>query len=152
MPEWIKRSARISGTAEPDVDATLVAIVKAAVDHIEGAEHAGISLVEEGGRVRTVAPTSELVYATTPGAFSAETAQDGRVFATHAAIALVGAQHEADLRAAIERRDTIGMAKGILMQRHGLDPVQAFRMLVEASQKSSTKLHRVAAWLIEHRG
>jgi hypothetical protein len=32
--------------AEPDVDSTLAAIVKAAVDHVDGAQYAGISLIE----------------------------------------------------------------------------------------------------------
>ncbi|MFK0244074.1 GAF and ANTAR domain-containing protein [Amycolatopsis azurea] len=87
------------------------------------------------------------IYSSKISAFSAQTELDGRMFATHAAIALVDAQHEADLHAAIEHRDTIGMAKGILMQRHDLDPVQAFNMLVQASQYSNLKLHAVAAWL-----
>jgi hypothetical protein len=47
--------------AEPDVDTTLAAIVKAAVDHVPGAEYAGISMVERGRRIRTVAPTAEVV-------------------------------------------------------------------------------------------
>ncbi|MEA5361009.1 GAF and ANTAR domain-containing protein [Amycolatopsis sp., V23-08] len=206
--------------AEPDVDATLVAIVKAAEDHIEGTQYAGISLVEKGHRIRTVAPTDEVVteldavqYRTGEGpcvdaitdhrvyrtgnmldedrwpafapaaaatgvrsmlsyrlfasettmgalnlysrrrdAFSEQTEEDGRVFATHAAIALIGAQTEARLVAAIETRDVIGMAKGILMQRHALDPVQAFRMLVESSQNANMKLNEVAAWLVENHG
>jgi GAF domain-containing protein len=91
------------------------------------------------------------LYAGGRDAFSDRTEQDGLMFATHATIALAAAQQEAHLRAAFEHRDTIGMAKGILMQRHDLDPVQAFRMLVEASQHSNTKLHEVAVWLVEHR-
>ncbi|WP_340688444.1 GAF and ANTAR domain-containing protein [Amycolatopsis coloradensis] len=205
--------------AEPDVDSTLDAIVMAAVDHIEGAEHAGISLVERGRRIRTVAPTGEVVvqideaqYRTGQGpcvdaifehrvyrsgdlaresrwpdfapaaaetgvrsmmsyrlfttdttlgalnlysracdAFGDRTEEDGQLFATHAAIALVGAQTEAKLHVAVEHRDVIGMAKGILMQRHDLEPAQAFRMLADSSQNSNVKLHQVAAWLVEHR-
>ncbi|WP_410611840.1 GAF and ANTAR domain-containing protein [Amycolatopsis sp. lyj-109] len=205
--------------AEHDVDATLAAIVKAAVDHVDGAEYAGISLVESGRAIRTVAPTDNVVSAidevqyrtgqgpcldaiadhqiyttgdlaaearwaefasaaaefgvhsmlsyrlfvtgTTLGslnlysrkrdAFSLQTREDGRLFATHAAIALSGAQKEAQLGVAIESRDVIGMAKGILMQRHDLGPVAAFRMLVESSQHTNLKLHQVAAWLVEHR-
>jgi transcriptional regulator with GAF, ATPase, and Fis domain len=203
--------------AEPDVDTTLSAIVKAAVDHLDGAEYAGISLVEQG-QVRTVAPTEETVVAidevqyrtgqgpcldaiadhqtyrtgdltsetrwpeftpeaaatgvrsmlsyrlfvteTTLGslnlysreidAFDDRTRDEGSLFATHAAIALAGAQTEAQLHVAVEHRDLIGMAKGILMQRHKLDPVQAFRMLVESSQETNLKLHQVATWLVEN--
>ncbi|GGN29833.1 transcriptional regulator [Lentzea pudingi] len=205
--------------SEPDVNSTLAAIVKAAVNHVDGAEDAGISLVERGCRIRTVAPTSEIVvtidevqyrtgegpcmdaiadhqayrtgdlstetrwpgftpeaiatgvrsmlsyrlfvtdttlgslnlYSRRVNAFSEQTDDDGRLFAAHAAIALVGAQTEASLRIAIEHRDVIGMAKGILMQRHDVDAVQAFRMLVESSQSTNVKLYEVADWLVTHR-
>ncbi|WP_410586272.1 GAF and ANTAR domain-containing protein [Amycolatopsis sp. lyj-23] len=218
LAEVLGRIARTL-QAEPDVDTTLQAIVKAAVDHVDGAEQAGISLAERRGRIRTVAPTADLVveidriqyrtregpcvdaiaeheifrvddltteprwpqfapvaartgvrsmlsyrlfltdstlgalnlYSGHPDAFSDRTEQDGRMFATHAAIALSAAQQEAHLRAAVEHRDTIGMAKGILMQRHDVDPVGAFRMLVDASQQGNIKLHQVATWLVEHR-
>jgi GAF domain-containing protein len=90
------------------------------------------------------------LYASTTGAFSEQTEHDGTVFASHAAIALAGAQTEANLLVAVENRDLIGTAKGILMHRHGLDPVQAFRMLVETSQTTNMKLREVAAWLVEH--
>lgn len=202
--------------AEPDVDATLRAIVKAAVEYIPSAEHAGISLVERG-KIHTVAPTSGTVeiidqlqydfhegpcvdaiaehqtyrvgdvitesrwpsfgpaaadhgihsllsyrlfvtdrtlgalnlYSSRVDAFDERTAEDGLLFATHAAIALVGAQREAQLGIAIENRDIISTAKGILMERHHLDAASAFRMLVEASQSTNVKLHDAAAWLVE---
>ena len=204
--------------AEPDVDTTLRAIVKAAVDYVTGAEHAGISLVDRG-RISTVAPTSGIVetidqlqydlregpsidaiaehqtyrvgnvgdetrwpsfgpaaaengihsllsyrlfvtdrtlgalnlYSSRADAFDRQTEEDGRLFATHAAIALVGAQREAQLSVAIENRDVISTAKGILMERHDLDAASAFRMLVEASQSSNVKLNQSAAWLVENR-
>lgn len=40
------------------------------------------------------------------------------------------ASAEAQLHVAIEHHDAIGMAKGILMNRHDIDAMQAFRMLV----------------------
>ncbi|KJK46839.1 antitermination regulator [Lentzea aerocolonigenes] len=204
--------------AEPGVEATLRAIVKAAVDYVPGAEHAGISLVERGG-IHTVEPTGHIVecidqlqydlhegpcvdaiaehetfrvgnvgaearwpsfgpaaagkgirsllsyrlfvtdrtlgalnlYSSRVDAFDHHTEQDGRLFATHAAIALIGAQREAQLGIAIESRDIIATAKGILMERHGIDAASAFRLLVEASQSTNVKLHQVAAWLVENR-
>jgi GAF domain-containing protein len=204
--------------AEPDVDTTLRAIVKAAVEYVPDAEHAGISLVERG-KIRTVAPTSGIVeiidqlqydfregpcvdaiaehqtyrvgdvgtearwpsfgsaaaengihsllsyrlfvtdrtlgalnlYSSRVDAFDEHTEEDGLLFATHAAIALVGAQREAQLGIAIENRDIISTAKGILMERHDLDAASAFRMLVEASQSTNVKLHDAAAWLVENR-
>ena len=92
------------------------------------------------------------LYSSRVDAFSERTEQEGQLFATHAAIALVGAQKEASLTAAIEHRDTIATAKGILMERHGVDAAQAFRMLVDASQHANMKLYGVAGWLVEHRG
>ncbi len=83
-------------------------------------------------------------------AFSDQTERDGRVFASHAAIALTGAQTEARLQVALDHRDTIGMAKGILMQLHSIDAVSAFRMLVETSQATNMKLHQIAAWLVDN--
>ena len=204
--------------AEPDVDGTLRAIVTAALTHVPGAEHAGISLVERG-KVHTVAPTADVVseidevqyrlkegpcvdaiaehrtyrtgdlaretrwpvfgpaavargvrsmlsyrlfvsdntmgalnlYSSHTDAFSERTEQEGQLFATHAAIALIGAQKEANLNAAIEHRDVIATAKGILMERHHVDAAQAFRMLVDASQHANLKLYSVAEWLVDHR-
>jgi AmiR/NasT family two-component response regulator len=41
------------------------------------------------------------------------------------------------------------MAKGILMERHGVEADRAFSLLVGASQKSQLKLHEVARWLVD---
>jgi len=61
-------------------------------------------------------------------------------------------QDEIDgLRIALRSRDTIGMAKGILMERHGLTPDQAFERLNKMSQDSNTKLRDVAAYLVDLR-
>jgi hypothetical protein len=46
--------------AEPDVESTLAAIVKSAMDHIPGVEMAGVTLVTQDGH-RTMAPTSDVV-------------------------------------------------------------------------------------------
>lgn len=90
------------------------------------------------------------LYSHLATAFNDQSEHDGELFATHAAIALVGAQTEARLTAALENRDIIGMAKGILMQRYGVNSGQAFRMLVDSSQHTNMKLRQVAAWLVEH--
>ena len=72
-------------------------------------------------------------------AFDREAQHIGELFAEHAAIAL----------AALDSRDVIGMAKGILMERHGVEADRAFSLLVGASQKSQLKLHEVARWLVD---
>ncbi|MET8763175.1 GAF and ANTAR domain-containing protein [Lentzea sp. NPDC004782] len=91
------------------------------------------------------------LYSSHVDAFDERTEQDGQLFATHAAIALIGAQREAQLGTAVERRDIIATAKGILMERHDVDTASAFRMLVETSQSTNVKLHQVATWLVENR-
>ncbi len=71
----------------------------------------------------------------------------GGAFAMQAAVALYGAREIADLERALESRDLIGQAKGILMQTHHVDAARAFDMLVGASQDTNMKLVDVARWL-----
>lgn len=52
------------------------------------------------------------------------------------------------LKEALEARDTIATAKGILMARDGLQPDAAFQLLVRASQRSNTKLRDVAKEIV----
>ncbi|MCD2187325.1 GAF and ANTAR domain-containing protein [Actinomycetospora soli] len=96
------------------------------------------------------APVGSLnLYSFTPGAFSEAGRVTLEVFALQAAIALYGASRAEGLDIALGNRDQIGQAKGILMERHGVDGERAFRMLVEASQQSNIKLRDVAGWLLE---
>jgi AmiR/NasT family two-component response regulator len=46
---------------------------------------------------------------------------------------------------ALDTRDVIGQAKGVLMERHDIDADDAFAMLVKMSQDQNRKLHDVAA-------
>jgi GAF domain-containing protein len=84
------------------------------------------------------------LYAVRTHAFDDEAEPVGRVFAAHAAVALSAARDERNLRAAIDRRDLIGQAKGILMERYRLTAAQAFAVLVETSSHTNRKLFAVA--------
>ncbi|WP_369137203.1 GAF and ANTAR domain-containing protein [Modestobacter versicolor] len=84
------------------------------------------------------------LFAESPHAFHDESEAVGDVFAAHAAVALSAARQETNLRAAIDRRDLIGQAKGILMERHRLTASQAFAVLVETSSHVNRKLFEVA--------
>lgn len=86
-------------------------------------------------------------YARTPGAFDERSQQIGRVFASHAAVALAGATHEEHLRAAVHSRDVIGQAKGIVMERYKLTADQAFGVLTRASQETNRKVVDIATEL-----
>jgi AmiR/NasT family two-component response regulator len=55
------------------------------------------------------------------------------------------------LKGALEGRDVIGQAKGILMERHGIDADEAFARLVEMSQHTNVRLREVAENLVELR-
>jgi AmiR/NasT family two-component response regulator len=73
----------------------------------------------------------------------------GRGLATLAAFALAESRRAAQLERALQSRDVIGQAKGILMHRHALTADQAFQMLVRASQRTNTKLVDVAVEVTE---
>lgn len=53
------------------------------------------------------------------------------------------------LRRAIETRDTIGQAKGMLMERFNIDAEGAFQLLARLSQDTNTRLEEVARQLVE---
>jgi transcriptional regulator with GAF, ATPase, and Fis domain len=88
------------------------------------------------------------LYATRPHAFARDAEHVGLLFAAHASVALAGAQREDQLRFALGTRDAIGTAKGILMERYGLDADAAFRLLVRASQQTNLKLRELAQQLV----
>jgi transcriptional regulator with GAF, ATPase, and Fis domain len=89
------------------------------------------------------------LYSGEPEVFDESTADAGRLFAAQAALVLHGAQRIQGLHVALENRDVIGQAKGILMERFGIGQQQAFSMLVESSQNTNLKLVRVAEWLTD---
>jgi GAF domain-containing protein len=84
------------------------------------------------------------LFADHPDAFDDESDTIGQVFAAHAAIALSAARQEQNLRTAMDKRDLIGQAKGILMERHKLTAVQAFAVLVRTSSHTNRKLFDLA--------
>ncbi|MFE7766907.1 ANTAR domain-containing protein [Streptomyces sp. NPDC057438] len=53
------------------------------------------------------------------------------------------------LRRALETRDTIDLARGILMAAFALSPEEAWNALVRTSQNTNTKLHRTARQLVD---
>lgn len=59
------------------------------------------------------------------------------------------AQENEQLRRAVESRDIIGQAKGMLMGRFDIDAAAAFGLLVRLSQDSNTRLVHVAQKLVE---
>ena len=87
------------------------------------------------------------LYSREPDAFDDESEQVGLLLSSHAAVAFAGAQKLDHLHRAIDSRDLIGQAKGILMERYSLSADQAFRFLVRVSSTNSRKLYDVAQHL-----
>ena len=82
------------------------------------------------------------------GAFSEESEQIALALAAHAAVAMSDAQEVQHLRTMANSRDVIGMAKGVLIERHKLTPGQAFTLLTRVSQDTNRKLVDVADALV----
>jgi GAF domain-containing protein len=77
-------------------------------------------------------------------AFTDESEHIGLLLASHAAIAVADAQKLEHAGIALENRDIIGQAKGILMERFKITADQAFEVLAKVSQDTNRKLHVVA--------
>jgi putative methionine-R-sulfoxide reductase with GAF domain len=84
------------------------------------------------------------LYARKPSAFDEQSRTIAVIYAAHATIALEASRLEGDLRAAVETRQGIGQAVGIVMERHDLTAKQAFDLLVRSSQKVNVKLRDLA--------
>jgi AmiR/NasT family two-component response regulator len=55
----------------------------------------------------------------------------------------------AQLQRALETRDMIGQAKGMLMERFHVDAAAAFKLLTRLSQESNVRLAEIARRLVE---
>ena len=84
------------------------------------------------------------LYSRTPGSLTDESVEAAELYAAHAAVALFAAELEANLTVAIDRRDVIGQAKGIVMERFKVTDAQAFSLLIRVSQNTNTPLREVA--------
>jgi hypothetical protein len=88
------------------------------------------------------------LYAAEPGVFDSEARLLAGLFGVQAAMLLHGSEQAVHLGRAVDSRDVIGQAKGVLMERFGVDETEAFQMLVESSQSTNLKLIDVARWLL----
>jgi len=66
-------------------------------------------------------------------AFTDESEDVALIFASHAAVAFAGAKTQEQVETAIDQRDLIGQAKGILIERYKISGQEAFRLLVVAA-------------------
>lgn len=103
------------------------------------------------------------LYGRIPRAFDSTDRATGLIFATHAGVALAAAGELEDatkalavevrrlenLHGALDSRQIIGRAEGILMQRELITADQAFELLQRASQHLNTKLREVAQYVVD---
>lgn len=92
------------------------------------------------------------LFSMEPNGFNAESEAIGSVLAAHAAAAIIASRHGEQLESALTSRDTIGQAKGVIMERFNVDAVRAFEMMRELSQTTNTRLIDIATKVIETRG
>ena len=88
------------------------------------------------------------LYAGEAAAFGPDSESTGILLASHAALAMTAARTESGLLTALDSREMIGQAKGILMERYKITGVQAFGLLIASSQAVNRKLRDVAEHLV----
>ncbi|HEY2226035.1 GAF and ANTAR domain-containing protein [Actinomycetospora sp.] len=144
----------ITATIEPPEDGVVVAHDLAGVDARRWPQFAPLA-VECGYRSLLSAQLSLdgsvraalNLYAVEPGVFDEEARLIAALFGVQAAMLLYGSAQAGYLQRAVESRDLIGQAKGILMERFTVDADGAFHMLLRSSQDTNLKLVDVARWV-----
>jgi GAF domain-containing protein len=104
----------------------------AAMQLVDGKRQAGLNL-----------------YARSAGNFDRSTVQFAELFATQAAAILGHVEQVEQLRKALHTRTDIGTAVGILMERYGINPDQAFAFLTRHSQDRNIKVRILARQVID---
>ena len=91
------------------------------------------------------------LYSRQLNGFDAEDKDIARLLGTHVSVALRSALADEQLRSAVDSRNRIGQAQGILMERYALDAERAFAVLSRLSQDRNIKLIEVAEHVIQRR-
>ncbi|WP_030175793.1 MULTISPECIES: GAF and ANTAR domain-containing protein [Actinomycetes] len=90
------------------------------------------------------------LYSEVADAFDQESRDLGYIFAAHAATVWGALQRGEQFRSALASRDTIGQAKGMIMERYSVNAIQAFDLLRKLSQESNIRLYEIARQLVEN--
>jgi GAF domain-containing protein len=88
------------------------------------------------------------LYADTTEAFAGDAGRLAEMFACSAAVAIESAQRERRMAHLLTNRDLVGQAKGLLMERFGIDAVAAFAMLTQLAERERQPLPAVARKLL----
>jgi transcriptional regulator with GAF, ATPase, and Fis domain len=88
------------------------------------------------------------LYADESQCFADEPGQIAEAFSHNAAVIVEASHRERQLHHLLTNRDIIGQAKGVLMERFGIDAVTAFAMLAELSDRQHQSVPTVARKLL----
>jgi AmiR/NasT family two-component response regulator len=96
------------------------------------------------------------VYAEQPGTFDARSEHLLTLFSAQAAVLVANMRTSEEarrlsqgMRQAIHSRDAIGVAKGVLMERHSVNEDAAFGILLARSTADGSELAQVARSIVE---
>jgi anti-anti-sigma factor len=89
------------------------------------------------------------LYSTAPGAFTRSDAAVAMTFARHASVALAASEEVFNLKIAVDSRNLLGQAQGILMERFKISSDRAFDVLRRYSQTSNVKLSIIAQQVVD---
>ncbi len=89
------------------------------------------------------------LYSTSHDVINGDTREVALMFAGHASIAYSHNLQVANLRRAVQNREMVGQASGIIMERYQLGPERAFDYLVRVSSTTETKLRDVAQHVVD---
>lgn len=89
------------------------------------------------------------MYSDRARAFTDRSEQVGWILASHAAVAFSSARSSAQLHTAMETRNEIGEALGIVMERYKVTEDDAFTVLKKTSQDRNIKLRDIARAIVQ---
>ena len=91
------------------------------------------------------------VFGFEPNVWDDDAETIGAALAAHAAAAIAASRWGADVNSPLGARDRIGQAKGIIMERHGVDDVCAFEMMRRLCAVTGLRLVDIAERVIDTR-
>jgi response regulator NasT len=155
LGEVVAREVRVAEVArvadEEDVDLALVGLPDG-----ESAQHALAMIGElvEGGFCPVVAITAHendgfVARAAEIGVYAHTTRLDARLLRGAVDVAMRRFKEHADLKVLMDRRGLVERAKGILMERYGLDEGAAFEMLRREARSSNLRIAEAAGRILE---
>lgn len=87
-------------------------------------------------------------YSRSPHAFGRDSETVGMLLAVHAAVGVGAAEQEEQLRHALDSRDVIGQAKGLIMATQRVSAEAAFAVMVRQARDTNTRMHDLATQLV----